>query len=310
MPTMQLSRETEIETSLDVLKPLLMDFNNWPLWSPWLCQEPEADVRYEGPPAEIGSSYSWNGSRIGAGGMTLSSATASLLEYDLVFHKPFKSRARVAFELSATDTDRCRVKWSMSSSLPFFLFFMRKSFEVYIGNDYERGLRMLKELAETGTVNSNTAIEAIATLPAADFIGMAGSGNLASLGPAMQQAFPQLRTAIDDAGLSTAGAPFCHYRKMDPVADYWEYTLAIPVSGEATTPGFERGTRQAMSRCAQLTHTGHYHHLGNAWATAFSWMRAEKKRFHKKHGAFEIYLDDPATSDAAALRTRLFIPLK
>lgn len=310
MPTMNVSRCIDINASLDNVLPLLLRFEHWPAWSPWLCQEPEAEISFVGPPAEVGSGYSWNGHRVGAGSMTLSNASETHIHCDLHFLKPFKSQASVVFELERLSEHKCRVQWGMQSSLPFFMFFMRKSFEAYIGADYIRGLSMLKELAETGEVKSKSSIEPITDLPETDYIALSGSGTLDELGEIMQRNYPKLETIVASTALTQNGSRFCHYRVMDPVNDRWEFIVALPISGEAATPGFERGTRPAIKRCAHIRHTGHYTHLGNAWATAFGWMRAEKHRHKKKLGGFELYLDNPDKTDPAHLRTDLYIPLR
>jgi hypothetical protein len=42
--------------------------------------------------------------------------------------------------------------------MPWFLFWMISQMEVFIGMDYERGLKMLKEWIETGSILSTTKI--------------------------------------------------------------------------------------------------------------------------------------------------------
>ena len=310
MPTMNVSRRINIDASLDTVLPLLLRFEHWPAWSPWLCQEQEAEVSFTGPQGEVGSGYNWNGHRVGAGSMSLNSASESRIDCDLHFLKPFKSHASVAFDLEQLSEDKCRVQWSMQSSLPFFMFFMRKAFEAYIGTDYTRGLNMLKELAETGDVKSKVSIEAITDLPETEYIALAGGGTLAELGEIMQSNYPKLETIVATSALTQNGPAFCHYRVMDPIKDRWEFIVALPISGEAATPGFERGTRPAIKRCAHIRHTGHYTHLGNAWATAFGWLHVEKHRHKKRLGGFELYLDKPNEIDPALLRTDLYIPLR
>ncbi len=310
MPTMNVSREIEIQSPIEEVIPLIRRFEHWPSWSPWLCQEREAEVLYNGEQGEVGSGYSWNGSRIGAGSMSLLSANASSLRCDLNFLKPFKSHAEVGFELKSLGDKNCSVSWSMESKLPFFLFFMRQSFERFIGLDYERGLSMLKELAENGEVVSRISIEPLSELHETDYIGVSGRCKLADLGPAMQEHFPKLGAALAESSLTQNGPVFCHYRVMDPIRDHWEFTTAMPVSGDGEVSGVERGTRAAIARCAHIRHTGKYIHLGNAWATAFGWIRAEKHRQLKKHGGFEVYLDDPAQTPASELRTDIYVPLK
>lgn len=310
MPTINVARHLDIDASLDDVYPLIAEFKHWPHWSPWLCQEPEVELEFSGADGEVGSGYSWAGTRIGAGSMQLSHADKSRISCDLSFLKPFKSQAHVTFNLERLADKRCRVTWRMLSGLPFFMFFMQKSFEAYIGGDYQRGLSMLKELAETGEVKSKVEVLGLAELPATEYIGLNGSGTLAELGPFMQEHFPKLAAAVTQHELCQTGPAFCHYRVMDPVRDRWQFMLAVPITGDTATLGFERGTRPQQAKCAHVRHSGHYHHLGNAWAAAFAWLRAEKHRQLKKAGGYEVYLDDPKSTDVAQLRTDIYVPIK
>lgn len=310
MPTMNVSRRVDIDAPLNTVIPLLLRFEHWPTWSPWLCQEPEAEVKYTGPQGEIGSGYSWNGQRVGAGSMNLKSASESRIDCDLNFLKPFKSHASVSFDLERLSDSSCRVQWSMQSSLPFFMFFMRKAFETYIGADYRRGLAMLKELAETGSVASHVDIQGLHELPACQFIALEGAGSIEDLGEIMSQHFLALESALAEHKLTAVGPPYCHYQVMDPVKDRWRFLTSVPISDKKEVPGFVQGTRPALKRCAQVRHTGHYHHMGNGWATVFGWMRADKLRHNKKLGGFEIYLDNPRETASKNLRTDIYVPLK
>lgn len=309
MPTMTVTRQTDIDAPLDRVTPLILHFEHWPSWNPWLCQEPEAELAFSGTPGEIGSGYSWNGVRVGAGSIALAGFSESHIDCELHFLKPFKSQASVRFELTALGADSCRVAWRMHSSLPFFMFFMRKPFEAYIGADYRRGLSMLKEMAERGAVDSRVSIEGIEALPETRYIALEGRGRLADLGEVMAEQFQALDRALAERDIAPSGPHFCHYTAMDPVADHWEFRCAVPVDDEVSLPGFVPGQRPAHRRCAHLRHTGAYHHLGNAWATAFSWIRADKLHQRKKLGCYEVYLDSPHQATAER-RTDIYVPIK
>jgi len=54
------------------------------------------------------------------------------------------------------DGDQTKVTWTMNGCVPIFLFFMIGMMKAWIGMDYERGLMMLKELAEKGKVDALT----------------------------------------------------------------------------------------------------------------------------------------------------------
>ena len=309
MPRLNVRRNITIARPRASLSKSLVDFHRWPLWSPWLCQEPEARVTYEGNTGEPGSGYSWDGNRVGAGRMQLASQTDERIDCDLTFLKPWRSETRVGFDLEALDDQNTRVTWSMQSSLPFFLFFMRRSFESFVGMDYDRGLKMLKELEETGKVSSDIALSDEATeLPACHYVGTQATGTFAGLGPTMGESFPALEQQVSDAGLEQDGAAFCHYTRMDPAGDNWVYTMGIPVKG--TTDSVLVQERARVERCAHVQHKGSYVHLGNAWSTVFGAMRARKLKHDKRSGGFEIYRQAPSSPEAGDAVTDIYLPLR
>jgi len=116
----------DVEATIEICAPAekirhaLIDFNTWPIWSPWLYIEPETQVTYRGEVGQAGHGYDWVGKKTGAGSMTLLSSTDCHIACDLQFLKPFKSEAKVAFDIQAIDDGQSRVTWSMKSSLPFY----------------------------------------------------------------------------------------------------------------------------------------------------------------------------------------------
>ncbi len=314
MPTLVVKRSVLIEQTPAVLAESLTDFRRWPLWSPWLCQEPDAKVTYEGDKGATGSGYAWDGVRVGAGRMQLVDQTSERINYELTFLKPWKSEARVAFDLDAESEGHTQVTWSMRSSLPFFLFFMRRSFETFVGLDYERGLRMLKELEETGTVLSRSELAtATASLPACHYLALDASGSLSDISSVMEAGYATLEQQMNQAGIQQDGAAFCHYTKMNPMRDQWTYTMGIPVNvADSTQPtdSLDIRERAAMSPCVHVAHHGRYEHLGNAWATAFGAIRANKQKHARRIGGFEIYQKMPSSPDAGDAVTDIMVPLR
>ena len=63
---------------------------------------------------------------VGSGNMNVTAENApQSIDYDLTFLKPWKSRAKVRFELERKG-DGTKTTWFMESSLPFFMFWMKK----------------------------------------------------------------------------------------------------------------------------------------------------------------------------------------
>ncbi|MDB4538173.1 SRPBCC family protein, partial [Akkermansiaceae bacterium] len=126
---MFVSQSTEIAKPVQEVFDKVRDLHSWPEWSPWLIADPEAEVTNQ----EDG--YAWDGDICGSGSMKVIGANpGESIDFDLSFFKPFKSCAKVKM-IFKEGGGGIKVTWTMDSSLPFFLFWMKKSMEGFIGMD-------------------------------------------------------------------------------------------------------------------------------------------------------------------------------
>ncbi len=287
----------------DILS-FLADFKNWPSWSPWLIQEPDCPLTYSGEQGHVGCGYDWNGTMVGAGGMTLKAIESNRLVMALNFLKPFKSSAEVTFEVSPNETG-CNVTWTMASKVPWFLFFLKGMFKNWIGMDYQRGLLMLKSQLETGAVHSRVEILGQQPWPDTHYIGFNGRAALPELGPVMQNHYERLNAYLAEHGIQAAGAPFAVYHRMDMKTTVSEFTSCVPVADHSLPLGPADMVRGRLPACNSfvIRHTGEYPYLGNAWATAMSASRFYKAKVKRVPMGIERYENDPLETPARDLIT-------
>lgn len=148
--TFAIRRSASIAAPPDKVYALVSDFKAFNRWSPWVRMEPSVALTYSGPEAGVGAGYRWAGDKTGAGGMTITEATApSKLVMNLEFLKPFESRNRVDFDF-APEGSGTKVTWSMSGPMTFLSKVMSvfTDMDTMIGPDFEAGLANLKAMAE------------------------------------------------------------------------------------------------------------------------------------------------------------------
>ena len=283
-----------------------MDFKKWPEWSPWLIMDPDTELDY----SNDGSKYSWSSQRIGKGEMIRTANTENkAIQCDLNFLKPFKSKSKIKLTLEEKD-DSTKVTWTMDGSLPFFMFFMKKMMEGFIGMDYERGLAMLKEFAESGKVNSKLDFKGIQPHPGFDYIGITKELDLDRM-EEMSHDFETLHHLITDNSIETSHRPFCIYHKYDVVKRKVKYTAGVPVKTQQTNlpDGIKMGKIPA-SNVNTVTHTGSYQYLGNVWNAQQNMMRA--KEFKPKRGfhPWEEYENMPGESPDHELVTHVHFAVR
>jgi hypothetical protein len=130
----------------------IADFHNWPHWSPWEGLDPDMRRTYSGADSGTSAVYSWSGNRrAGQGRMEIRSASApSVVDIDLAFEKPFKSRSDTVFTIAPEGPGASHVTWTMTGKKTLMTKVMGvfKSMDAVIGPNFEKGLAQLKAVVE------------------------------------------------------------------------------------------------------------------------------------------------------------------
>jgi DNA gyrase inhibitor GyrI len=307
MPAFRVEKSVLIEAPVEKVFGVVRDFRQWVPWSPWVIAEPDCALSY----AEDGMSYSWDGKIIGAGTMTLLEEDAPRsMRYRLNFLRPWKSESVVSFTFGKEEGGT-EVTWSMDGTLPFFMFWMKSMMTTFVEMDYERGLHMLKDYVETGSVLSKLEFPGRTSFGGCRYVGLEKECEIGEIGPSMAKDFTKLRAWLDESGTVPSGLPFSIYRRWDAVEGICAYSLGFPVDGRpANLPeGFVCAEAPACEAYV-VRHTGPYRHLGNAWAAGFMHARGKLFGQHKKIHPFEIYENNPEEVPEAELVTVVHFPVK
>ncbi len=303
------NKSTTIDAPISKVRALVEDFNHWSSWSPWTIVEPDCSVSVVGNPKEAGHSMSWDGEIIGSGKNTFQSADAHQLNYDLEFFKPWKSKAKVRFLFEEVG-NQTKVTWVMNSSMPFFMFFMIKMMKNWIGMDYDRGLRMLKEVSEQGRVNCETINNGMVDYKGFSYVGIKRTVAVADMPAAMKKDFEKLVNDIVVNGQKGAKHWLCIYPEFDMKNMSATYIAAVSDEDLANVDldsEYVKG-RIDDSKALEIKHNGPYDFLGNAWSMGMMYMRAKK---HKANGfPFEQYWNSPMEEKPENLKTSIYLPLK
>lgn len=307
MPKTHVSKSKEISAPIDKVFSTLSDFNHWMPWSPWQLCEPEARVKV----AEDTKYYEWEGKRLGSGNMSITNESPhTSIDYDLTFLKPWKSKAKVRFELEPT-SEGTRATWIMDSSLPFFMFWMKKSMEAFIGIDFDRGLNMLKEYVEEGKVKSKLEFIGRGSYPGCQYIGIRRDCSVSEVGKMMSGDFHKLTDYFSDNEENIASEPFSIYHKWEPVKQTVSYTAGFPVKTlPDNLPSEMISGAIPATDTYTLRHVGPYLHLGNAWSTLMTMQRAKEFKPKKGFHPFETYVNMPGEVPDTELITDIHFGVK
>lgn len=305
-----------VDSTIDIAAPaerildVLVDFNTWLSWSPWLYVEPEAQVTFRGEVGKTGHGYDWHGNKIGSGGMTLLSSSASRVDCDLQFLKPFKSEAEVAFDIEPLEDGHSRVTWHMKSRLPFFMFWMKPMMLGMIKSDYSRGLSLLKDYIETGGIRSSTTIDDVVDVEQVHYVGMREEVPMSEMSSSKRRSFEKLIGTSAAESFSISGSPMCLYNATDFKTQRCDYTAAVPTYDPTLVDAPLIAAIRPACKALKVIHAGPYRHLGNAWSLIMAEAKERKLKILKSQPPFERYLNDPTEVDENDLLTEVYLPIK
>lgn len=308
MPKIHVSRSVDIHAAPEKVHSLINNFNAWQAWSPWLIADPEATVKV----AADGKSYAWEGPVTGAGEMEIEAEDPSNIHCNLLFLKPFKSKAKTYFTLDKTASGT-RLTWVMNSSIPFFMFWMKKSMQVYIGMDYDRGLLMIKDLAEKETVLSSLEFMGRHAFSPTHYIAISNSCPIDELPQHMSKNYEALLSYVHDknSAAEQQGHAFSMYHRWDPLKGEVRYTACVPLKKipESLPEEFSVGELPTL-QVYGVRHKGAYRHLGNAWSAVMMHERSKKFKSHKKYAGMEVYVNSPQDTKEPDLVSEILIPVR
>lgn len=315
MPKFSMERSIEINVSQEQAWEYIVSFEKQALWSPWIIIEPTCKRKITGKDGEVWAVDEWDGEVIGAGErVNVDMIDFDYLDQKLYFSRPFKSEARSYFSLQRIGDNSCSVTWGMEGSLPFFMFFMKEKMKGFIKNDYDRGLVMLKELCETGKLETKVENLGEKEFPEAYFIAYDHSTFKDSMPEMMANDFEKMMKFLNEKSIKIVSSR-SYYSKVDFITDVFTFRSAVEISKEdyealKELPDGCVKWHYPVGKSQSAMHHGAYKFLGNTWSAAFMYIQAAKKKVDSNIPPFEVYISDPRSTEENELQTQIFVPVK
>ena len=146
-----------------------------------------------------------------------------------------------------------------------------------ISMDYERGLRMLKEWIETGTVAAETNVRGIEDIGPLYVAGVRRKCAMQAINETMDEAFSEARKIVGDEGIPVDGEMISVYHEVDMKAKTFDFTAGFVVPEQVDDDVLSTWTLPS-SKALVVGHRGSYHHLGNSWSAAYQHVRYRNSR--------------------------------
>ncbi|MDA9129239.1 SRPBCC family protein [Candidatus Gracilibacteria bacterium] len=304
-----------IQASKKVVWDNIVNFERQALWSPWLIIESDCTRTLAGPDGELGTIDRWEGSIIGTGERENTKIVqGEYIEQDLRFEKPWKSKAHTFLKIQQKSEEEFEVTWTLETKLPFFLFFMKSMFRRMIGEDYERGLKMLKVLSETGKLETSTQDMGIQEQTEVYWVGREHQAHMSEIAELMTGDFNAVFEFLTQQNIAPEEFR-SYYPKIDMKNGIFHFLTVITLQQEDwdtlenLPEGIKKGTYQATKNYS-LRHHGSYDFLPNTWTGVFMYLRAKKLKLNKAIPPCEVYINDPMNTPAEQLLTDVSVPIR
>lgn len=311
MPKYHVVESIHIDAPVERVFQTVLDFGTWARWSPWLISDPQANVTVSSNASSVGSRYAWRGTVTGEGEIVHEKVEpCRLIEDRLEFIKPFASKSKVLWELSPS-SNGTQLTWSMDSALPWFLFLLVPTMKTFLGMDFRRGLTMLKDWIESGSIPSRCVVHGIESLEPMHMAGIVGSASVDSVGTAMEKSLEEAAREFRRQGLSMDGPVVSVYTRFRVAEKRFEYLSGYVLPPSSTVEPVSPLKRWSLpsKKAFRVEHIGSYRHLGNGWSVANQLARHQKLR-QCTQGTFEIYRNSPQEVPEDELRTDIYLPVK
>lgn len=310
---LHIERSIQISQSAEPIYNIISDLKRWNFWSPWNHCEPTSNTTVTGEAGALGQTLTWQGEVIGSGRMTLQYLeSAKKVQMNLEFLKPFKSQATVVFTISEVKPGASSVNWTMDSELPFFMFFFKNAMSAYIGADFSRGLLMLKEYSEKGTVSSKSVYKGEKNIEAFQVVGRKSTCAIADLSAVMQNDYRIMNELVTKELLQPPTQVTTVYHKFDILKGVCEFTagFSYPAHQEIKAPSTYPILKFGPHKSILIEHHGAYRYLSNPWAMATSYLRGKKLKASKDVPMYEHYITMPDGRPEQDILTHIYTPVR
>lgn len=145
-----ISKTITVKATVEECYEKIANLNNYKNWNPWAQLEPSSTGIISGLPNTVGHQYTWDGKKIGTGGLTIIKINKpTFIELELEFLKPFKSKATDSWNFEQLENNEVKITWANKGELKFpTARLIGPMINKNLNQQFEKGLLNIKTLCE------------------------------------------------------------------------------------------------------------------------------------------------------------------
>ena len=288
-------RSQTINAPPDIIFEQIGSFKNWEKWSPWKEKDPKMKSLFGPNSGKAGSYWLWKGNKAGEGRMTSTAIKdQEQVSYHLSYTKPIKSESDGYVKLEPNG-NQTKVTWVAEGTNPFHLRVLNLLMDKKIGPDFERGLELLKSIAEKES-----------EILQKEYFGyrikeMRYGGNkigyvkkailIDELDEFFTKNYAKIKTEAKNCDFKIDGDPMALFYRWDYANGVATVAAAIPVMGDSTL-GEDIGLMQLQPQKALLlNYYGGYKSMDKPYKALDNYLR--NNGLSKKTPVIEEYITGP-----------------
>jgi effector-binding domain-containing protein len=311
--TAEVSAETTIALEPDEIFPTVASFNSRHEWDPWYTQDSTAEVRLGPKQGYVGSTYFWEGQKIGTGRMEVISVKENEYIESSLWFGYVDTPSLVEWHFEAVDGGT-KVVWSFRQETTYPIGRLGMMFgKIFLQQSFELGIANLKELMETNPpapwVLSRLGAISVGTVPAMMTLVADGAGTMETIGEQLGELYGLLFAEAGKQKLEVIGAAFTLYLDYDETTDFTNYLAGVMVNKMGSDAGKVKAVAYPAVEAVQAIHTGPYEEFSSSYDQLGAYIEANE--IQTSGQAFEFYqVGMMAEPDPANWETLIAFPLK
>lgn len=305
-----ISAEAEIAVTPEEICHYAALFTDRDKWDPWLEIEPDADVKISPVEGYIGSTYTWDGDKIGSGLMKVEKVVFGKVIQSSIWFGEEADSSVVEWRFKPTDTGT-QVTWNFMAQGKYpFGRWMLMLMSGGMKSSFEAGLENLKGIIEANPPKMyKTGDIKVDVLPQMHVLVMAAAGTMEEITSQFERIFSTLFSHAGTNNLQVVGPPFAYYIDYDEESGFSNAMIGIQIGEKGKSTGEIMAKTFNETKAVITVHSGKYENLIDTYATLSKYV--EENEIEVSGAALEVYLKTMMEStNPFDWKTKVAYPLK
>ena len=306
-------RSMEMKAKPQTVFGFINDLKEWEQWSPFIAMDTVAKIIYSKNAEGVGAWYTWSGKESGEGKLTVIQSTPfSFIQCEMDFGP--MGIANGSFKIDSI-AKGVKVTWILDSEgkgVAWYFYVISKYMNLImdkaLGNEFEKGLNKIKQLAEAVPQKEMVAGFDVEekVLPSIAILSIRETVTNSEIGMKIGQNYMKIGKYMAEEGIKETNSPLIILHKME--VEKSEIEFAIPVDSSAKSKGKILFSELPSTHAIVIKYFGAYDKTSPVYEAANTYILNKGKKISGP--IREVYVTDPGIEkDTTKWLTEIIFPV-